>query len=212
MLRVIHPLLDEKTPLPKGVVHLRSVHCPGRRSLPLQRLSDQDEQLALDLGADAFILKPAEPEALLARVRSVLAAGQADHLTLPQRTEGEDKVLLKTYSEVLVHKLEEKALELEQTNRALEADIAERGRAEQDIQRLNRVYAVLSGINQAIVREKDPQVMMEAVCRIAVEDGKFRMAWIGKLDPEGQELKPTASCGVVEGYTDVVRIDRICRR
>ncbi len=167
----------------------------------------KDEQLALDLGADAFILKPAEPEALLARVRSVLAAGQADHLTLPQRTEGEDKVLLKTYSEVLVHKLEEKALELEQTNRALEADIAERGRAEQDIQRLNRVYAVLSGINQAIVREKDPQVMMEAVCRIAVEDGKFRMAWIGKLDPEGQELKPTASCGVVEGYTDVVRID-----
>jgi two-component system, cell cycle sensor histidine kinase and response regulator CckA len=167
----------------------------------------KDEQLALDLGADAFILKPAEPEALLGRIRAVLAAGHAAPLTLPQRTEGEEKVLLKEYSEVLVHKLEEKALELEQTNRALEADIVERRRAEQNIQRLNRVYSVLSAVNHAIVREKDPQVMLEAVCRIAVENGKFRMAWIGKFNPETQKLKVITSSGVVDGYTDLVRID-----
>jgi signal transduction histidine kinase/DNA-binding response OmpR family regulator len=168
----------------------------------------KDEQLALDLGADAFILKPAEPEALLSRIRAVLAAGRAAPLTLPpQRTEGEEKVLLKQYSEVLVRKLEQKVVELEQTNRALETDIVERRRAEQNIQRLNRVYAVLSAINHVIVREKDPQVMMEAVCRIAVEDGKFRMAWIGKLNPETQKLKVLASSGVVDGYTDMVRID-----
>src|SRR6185369_14930266 len=32
---------------------------------------EEDEQLALSLGADAFILKPAEPEDFLARVRGV---------------------------------------------------------------------------------------------------------------------------------------------
>lgn len=168
----------------------------------------KDEQLALDLGADAFILKPAEPEALLTRVRTILNGGRVGLKPGLKQPVSEEKELLKTYSEVLVRKLEEKALELEQTNRALEADIAERRRAEQHIQRLNRVYAVLSAINHAIVREKDPQVMMESVCRIAVEDGKFQMAWIGMLDPETQELKAIASSGVVDGYTDMVKIDR----
>ena len=32
----------------------------------------KDEQLALELGADAFILKPAEPEPFMARVREIL--------------------------------------------------------------------------------------------------------------------------------------------
>jgi GAF domain-containing protein len=49
--------------------------------------------------------------------------------------------------------------------------------------------------------------MMETVCRIAVETGKFRMAWIGKFNPETQKLKVIASSGVVDGYTDLVRID-----
>jgi two-component system cell cycle sensor histidine kinase/response regulator CckA len=85
-------------------------------------------------------------------------------------------------------------------------DITERKQAELHIQQLNRVYSVLSDINQTIVREKDPQAMLEAVCRIAVEKGRFRMAWIGKFDPATQELKPVASSGTVEGYLEVVKI------
>jgi PAS domain S-box-containing protein len=86
-------------------------------------------------------------------------------------------------------------------------DITERKRTEQHIQQLNRVYAVLSDVNETIVREKDPQAMLEAVCRITVEKGKFRMAWIGTLDTATQELQPIASSGFVEGYTDLVRIN-----
>ncbi len=41
----------------------------------------QDEKLALDLGADAFILQPAEPEAFMARVRDVLGQREAGQLT-----------------------------------------------------------------------------------------------------------------------------------
>jgi len=34
----------------------------------------EDERLALDLGADAFLLKPADPEAFLARIREARTA------------------------------------------------------------------------------------------------------------------------------------------
>ena len=83
----------------------------------------------------------------------------------------------------------------------------ERKKSEQHIRRLNRVYTVLSDINQNIVREKDPQAMLEAACRIAVEKGQFCMAWIGTIDPATQQLKPIASSGKVDGYLDRVKID-----
>ena len=167
----------------------------------------KDEQLALDLGADAFILKPTEPELFVARIRSVLAAGRAGALTPPKPSLGEEKVLLKEYSEVLVHKLEKKTLQLEETNRALAADVSQRKRAEGMLRELNRVSSVLSNVNQTIVREKDQQAMLEAICRIAVEKGRFRMAWVGLVNPATQELQPVASCGMVEGYTELVKIN-----
>jgi PAS domain S-box-containing protein len=77
----------------------------------------RDEQLAIDLGADAFILKPAEPEAFIARLRDVLARMQTVPAQLRPDQPAED--VLKEYSEVLVRKLEEKALQLEQANASL---------------------------------------------------------------------------------------------
>ena len=78
--------------------------------------------------------------------------------------------------------------------------------AEDRIRRLNRVLAVLSDINQTIFREKDPQAMMAAACRIAVDKGKFRMVWIGMADPATHVLEPIAAAGLVNGYLDEVNI------
>jgi len=89
----------------------------------------------------------------------------------------------------------------------IETDVTESHEAELRIEHLNRVYAVLSGINHTIVREKDPQSMFTAACRIAVEKGRFHMAWIGLIDGDGARLKPVASAGVVDGYLDLVNID-----
>ena len=87
------------------------------------------------------------------------------------------------------------------------SEISERMRSEAHIRQLIRVYAVLSDINQTIVREKDPQAMLEAACRIAVDKGHFRMAWIGMADPETGVLEPVASSGVIDDYLHRVRID-----
>lgn len=64
-------------------------------------------------------------------------------------------------------------------------DISERQEQEQKILRLNRVQAVLSGINAAIVRIRDRKELFHEACRIAAMHGAFRIAWIGMRDANG---------------------------
>ena len=71
-------------------------------------------------------------------------------------------------------------------------DVTERRQAEARIRQLNRVYAMLGGISEALVREKDPDTVLTAACRITVETGGFRMAWIGLNDDGGQLRDPRA--------------------
>ena len=68
--------------------------------------------------------------------------------------------------------------------------------AEDKIKRLNRVYAMLSGINALIVRARDRSYLFEEACRIAVEDGQFGTAWIGTFDAATQEVTPVAWAGL----------------
>jgi diguanylate cyclase (GGDEF)-like protein/PAS domain S-box-containing protein len=75
-------------------------------------------------------------------------------------------------------------------------DITEQKLQEEKIARLTRIYAVLSGINSAIVRIRDRRELLHEACRIAVEHGGFAMAWIGEHDPETQEITPLASAGL----------------
>ena len=110
----------------------------------------KDEQLALDLGADAFILKPAEPEPFVARIDEVLAQHARREFTPPRSLGEADETVLKEYSEVLIRKLEEKSLQLEQSNQALLADIARRDLAEaqtrESLAETNRARSALLGI------------------------------------------------------------------
>jgi PAS domain S-box-containing protein len=91
---------------------------------------------------------------------------------------------------------------------ALEVNQLEERRlkAEEHVKQLNRLYSVLSDVNQTIVREKDSRVMLESACRIAVERGEFRMAWIGMVDPDTKFLEPIASSGVDEGFLNLDKI------
>ncbi len=90
----------------------------------------EDERLALNLGADAFILKPSDPEHLIARLREV-QANAASFRPVPPRIAAENQeAQLKLYNDALIRKLEEKTLQLEAANRALQRDVAARENAE----------------------------------------------------------------------------------
>ncbi|UCU97346.1 EAL domain-containing protein [Acidovorax radicis] len=78
---------------------------------------------------------------------------------------------------------------------ALGEDITERREADRRIKRLNRVYAMLSGINTLIVRVRQRDELFREACRIAVEHGQFKIAWIGRVDHQLQEVVPVALAG-----------------
>jgi PAS domain S-box-containing protein len=85
-------------------------------------------------------------------------------------------------------------------------DITQRKQAEERLRRLSRIHALLSDVNQTIVRERDQQALFKAVCRIAVDTGEFCMAWIGLLDPQTRHIRPVARAGDTDGYLDALCI------
>ena len=74
-------------------------------------------------------------------------------------------------------------------------DVTEARRHADRIRRLNQAYAVLSGVNEAIVRLPDVAALQAEVCRIAVDVGGFRQACIGRAQAAADDLLIEACCG-----------------
>lgn len=79
-------------------------------------------------------------------------------------------------------------------------DITAQKIAEEKIKRLNRVYAVLSGINSLIVRVRNRADLFKEACDIAIKHGGFRMAWLGLADANFTQVVPVASAGEVGDF------------
>ena len=79
-------------------------------------------------------------------------------------------------------------------------DITERKHAEEKLQILNRLYSVISQVNQMIIRAKDEQEVFQQACSIVVHYGNFRMAWIGVLNQHTGNVTPTHWAGIEDGY------------
>jgi len=88
----------------------------------------------------------------------------------------------------------------------LSIDIGERKAHERELERLNRLYAALGQINQAIVRLPRRDELFRKVCQILVEDGGFRMAWIGLPEPESHRLTPVADWGDENRYLQSINV------
>lgn len=84
-------------------------------------------------------------------------------------------------------------------------DISARKHAEKTILRLNRLYAVLSATNHAIVHSSDRQTLFQEFCRVAVELGGFKLAFVGLVDKDTGALEPVASSGETE-YLDCIKM------
>jgi len=87
----------------------------------------------------------------------------------------------------------------------LRQEIVERTRAEQKLSKTNRLLAVISQINQIVIRTREQNKLFAEACRIAVEYGKFRMAWIGLIDGQDKMIKPVFWNGFEEGYLTKIK-------
>jgi diguanylate cyclase (GGDEF)-like protein len=85
--------------------------------------------------------------------------------------------------------------------------VESRAAAEARIKNLNRIYAVLSRINSLIVRVRDRSDLFRETCRIAVEAGQFRMAWIGAIDHRTGTIKPITWDGDVRDFLDIAPLE-----
>ena len=80
-----------------------------------------------------------------------------------------------------------------------------------EVVRLNRVYATLSGINALIVRVRSREELFREACRIAIDSGRFKLAWIGVVDPAAQNILPVASAGADPEFLTLIQ-DRFSLR
>jgi len=69
-----------------------------------------------------------------------------------------------------------------------------------EIRRLNQLYAALSQINQAIVMSPARDELFHTICRVLVDHGGFRLAWVGWHDRDTHRLLPTAHYGDFSGH------------
>ena len=85
-------------------------------------------------------------------------------------------------------------------------DITQRRRAEASLARREELYTMLSRTNQAVVRSRNRDECLAAICRVAVETGGFGFAWIGLTSPGPHRMRPVASFGDAADLLDVLRL------
>ncbi len=87
------------------------------------------------------------------------------------------------------------------------ADITERKQGEEALRRANRALQTISRCNQLLVSSADEDSLLNGICRLLVEQGGYRMAWIGFAEAdEGKSVRPVAQAGIDDGYLDAIQI------
>jgi hypothetical protein len=132
------------------------------------------------------------------RVATTLASGE-EALTVISTVKGWAFVVVT--SVLLAVMLSRFNAERARRNQELETEVAERERAEEHLQRLNRVLRTLGLANQALVRSPDESTLLRAFCSVIVEQGTFLGAWVGyREDDPAATIRPVAWSGPLDAY------------
>ncbi|NLV07981.1 response regulator [Haloarcula rubripromontorii] len=109
-----------------------------------------------------------------------IAAGATDYLRKGHGTER---------YELLANRIENAVEQYRTTQRAAE---------------LERVRALVSSIDQALIRASSLSAIETRVCEIISNSEPYRFAWIGEHDPETDRIEPQACAGVEDEYLDTI--------
>jgi signal transduction histidine kinase len=102
----------------------------------------KDRELGLSIGADEFLTKPQEPEALIEIVRRLLSQREAG--TLPDRASvaPTSEVFLREYNAALIRKLEDKLVQLEKANQQLVSNATRQKKLEEQLWQTQKLEAI----------------------------------------------------------------------
>lgn len=93
--------------------------------------------------------------------------------------------------------------------RGIVVDISVLKAKEKSILQINRIYEILSSINQVILLAKNEEELFQEVCKTAVIRGKFKFSWIGIIDSKNKVVTPAFQYGESDDYLNniVVKYD-----
>lgn len=89
---------------------------------------------------------------------------------------------------------------------AIIRDISLRKLHEREIERLNKMYAALSEVNQLMVRTTDVDELLSAACSALVKVDGMSLVWIGRYDRTQNRLLPVARDGVEQSFLDGIEL------
>ncbi len=86
-------------------------------------------------------------------------------------------------------------------------DVTERKKAEEELKKLNRIYLMMSQINQTIVRTRYKDELLKLFTKIVVEKGGFSFCWIGLVDDNSNKLVIKSYHGINMDFMNVIEND-----
>ena len=90
---------------------------------------------------------------------------------------------------------------------SLALDITDRKRSDEALWKVNRALKMLSECNHALVRAAREEDLLNDICKIIVEKGGYRLAWVGiAITDEKKTVLPVAQAGYEEGYLESLNI------
>jgi len=116
----------------------------------------KDEEFAMSLGADKFIIKPQEPEDFIAMIEQVLSEFRTDKLIIPKHSESSEISLLKEYNETLIRKMEDRMLKSEDAEKKVRIYASQ---LELEIEQRNQIARAL----------KESEILFRSVVENAAE-------------------------------------------
>lgn len=86
-------------------------------------------------------------------------------------------------------------------------DITERKLAELELARSNRALRMMSACGVALIHAHEEASLLSEICRLVVELGGYRMAWVGYArEDKERTIEPMAHAGVEHGYLSIARL------
>jgi signal transduction histidine kinase len=107
---------------------------------------------------------------------------------------------LRRAKDELEQRVQERTAELGATNERLLREAEDRRLAERQAASIGRLYRLLSMVNETIVRAREPEWLFRQTCRIMMDEGDFRLCWIGRVDREAGVVRAAAQFDPVEDY------------